>query len=236
MSEFSHLYAIGSLAGQRDICSMATPIRVIVYEDNRDLREGMSFLLHSTDGITLTGAFADTSRIEKQMEELTPDVVLMDIDMPGRSGLDATLIVKALRPSTQILMLTVFDDEEKIFRAIRNGASGYLLKRTPPSEIIAAIFDVHQGGSPMTSSIARRVLHFFQKPEPEAQVHREYNLSPREQDILNSLVKGYSYKLIADEHFISMDTVRSHIRHIYEKLQVNSKTEAVLKAIRDKIV
>ena len=215
---------------------MVKDINVLLYEDNRDLREGMTFLLQATPGLALTGAFADTANLEKDIPALKPDVVLMDIDMPGRSGLDATLIVKALRPETQILMLTVFDDEEKIFQSIRNGASGYLLKRTPPSEIIAAIFDVHQGGSPMTSSIARRVLHFFQHQPPVASKSHTYNLSPREQEILTSLVKGYSYKLIADEHFISMDTVRSHIRHIYEKLQVNSKTEAVLKALKEKIV
>lgn len=216
---------------------MDNPVKVQLYEDNRDLREGMTFLLQATPGLSLVGASADTSQLEKEIPSLAPDVVLMDIDMPGRSGLDATLVIKALRPETQILMLTVFDDEEKIFRAIRNGASGYLLKRTPPSEIIAAIFDVHQGGSPMTSSIARRVLHFFQQEIPASdQRPIDYHLSRREQEILVSLVKGYSYKLIADEHFISMDTVRSHIRHIYEKLQVNSKTEAVLKALREKIV
>ncbi len=211
-------------------------VSILLYEDNRDLREGMTFLLQATPDLSLVGAFADTSNLEKHIPDLKPDVVLMDIDMPGRSGLDATLIVKALRPETQVLMLTVFEDEDKIFQAIRNGASGYLLKRTPPSEIIAAIFDVNKGGSPMTSSIARRVLHFFQKEEPVEHKHHDYKLSPREQDILISLVKGYSYKLIADEHFISMDTVRSHIRHIYEKLQVNSKTEAVLKALKEKIV
>ena len=215
---------------------MEEKIRVLLYEDNSDLREGMSFLLEATPGITVVGAFADTSNLEMQIPGLKPDVVMMDIDMPGRSGLDATLVVKALRPETQILMLTVFEDEEKIFQAIRNGASGYLLKRTPPSEIIAAIFDVHKGGSPMTSSIARRVLQFFQHQSTSTGKQQDYNLSPREQEILNSLVKGYSYKLIAETHFISMDTVRSHIRHIYEKLQVNSKTEAVLKALREKIV
>jgi DNA-binding NarL/FixJ family response regulator len=209
---------------------------VLLYEDNRDLREGMTFLLQATPGLSLLGAFVDTSKLENQIPEFKPNVVLMDIDMPGRSGLDATLIVKALNPQSQVLMLTVFDDEDKIFQAIRNGASGYLLKKTPPSEIIAAIFDVNKGGSPMTSSIARRVLHFFQKEEPAGHQMQNYNLSPREQDILQSLVKGYSYKLIADEHFISMDTVRSHIRHIYEKLHVNSKTEAVLKALKEKIV
>ena len=215
---------------------METPIRVLIYEDNLDLREGMTFLLQATPGLSLIGAFADTANLEMQIPGLKPDVIMMDIDMPGRSGLDATLVVKALRPEAQVLMLTVFDDEEKIFQAIRNGASGYLLKRTPPSEIISAIFDVYKGGSPMTSSIARRVLHFFQQQTPVARKEQDYHLSPREQDILNSLVKGYSYKLIAEEHFISMDTVRSHIRHIYEKLQVNSKTEAVLKALRERIV
>ena len=215
---------------------MEGAVSVVLYEDNRDLREGMTFLLQATPGLSLVGAFADTSQLEKEIPELKPDVVLMDIDMPGRSGLEATLVVKALHPSTQILMLTVFDDEEKIFKAIRNGASGYLLKKTPPSEIIAAIFDVHHGGSPMTSSIARRVLHFFQQQPTVVSQQQDYNLSRREIEILNSLVKGYSYKLIADEHFISMDTVRSHIRHIYDKLHVNSKTEAVLKAIKEKIL
>ena len=214
---------------------MEKNIRILLYEDNRDLREGMTFLLQATPGLSLIGAFPDTSNLEMQIPGLKPDVVLMDIDMPGRSGIDATPVVKALNPTTQVLMLTVFEDEDKIFQAIRNGASGYLLKRTSPTEIIAAIHDVHQGGSPMTSSIARRVLHFFQQEQPVAK-SKDYDLSPREHEILRSLVKGFSYKLIADEHFISIDTVRSHIRHIYEKLQVNSKTEAVLKALKEKII
>lgn len=211
-------------------------IRILLYEDNRDLREGMTFLLQATPTLEFVGAFSDANNLEMQVNGVKPDVILMDIDMPGRSGIEATPIVKAIRPQVQVLMLTVFEDEEKIFEAIRNGASGYLLKRTPPAEIIAAIHDVYRGGSPMTSSIARKVLQFFQK-HPVAEPPRpDYDLSARELDILKSLVKGYSYKLIAEEHFISIDTVRSHIRHIYEKLQVNSKTEAVLKALRDKIV
>ena len=211
-------------------------IRIVIYEDNRDLREGMTFLLQATPGLEFAGAFPDATNLEMQIPGLKPDVVLMDIDMPGRSGIDAATIVKALRPETQVLMLTVFEYEEKVFEAIRNVASGYLLKRTPPTEIISAIQDVHIGGSPMTSTIARRVLQFFQQQPPSGSSRPDYDLSPRELEILKSMVKGYSYKLIAEEHFISVDTVRSHIRHIYEKLQVNSKTEAVLKALREKIV
>lgn len=213
---------------------MEKKIRVIVFEDNRDLREGMTFLLQATAGLELAGAFADCRDLTTQIPALQPDVVLMDIDMPGLSGIEATPVVKALHPGAQVMMLTVFEDEDKIFQAIRNGASGYLLKRTPPGEIIQAIFDVHHGGSPMTASVARKVLHFFQ--EPTQVVSNDYQLSGRELDILKGLVKGFSYKLIADELFISIDTVRSHIRHIYDKLHVNSKTEAVLKAIREKLV
>ncbi len=214
---------------------MENKIRVIVFEDNRDLREGMTFLLQATDGIELAGAFADCRDLQTHITELRPDVILMDINMPGLTGIEATPVVKSLRPDTQVVMLTVFEDEEKIFQAIRNGASGYLLKRTPPGEVIQAIFDVNRGGSPMTASVARKVLQYFR--EPAARVAPpDYQLSSREIDILKGLVKGYSYKLIADELFISIDTVRSHIRHIYEKLHVNSKTEAVLKAIRENLI
>lgn len=213
---------------------METSVGVIYYEDNRNLREGISFLLQATSGLQLLGAFADCHNLEEEIRTLKPDVVLMDIDLPGISGIEAVLQVKSLKPDAQVLMLTVFDDEEKIFEALRNGASGYLLKHTPPSEIIASIFDIHQGGSPMTANIARKVLQYFQQQRvSRADV---YNLSAREQDILKGLVAGYSYKLIADELFISIDTVRSHIRHIYDKLQVNSKTEAVLKAMKERLI
>lgn len=218
----------------RIFAHMDTKIRVIVFEDNRDLREGMTYLLQATAGLEFAGAFPDCRELRELVPALQPDVVLMDIDMPGMTGIEATPLVKGLRPETQVLMLTVFEDEDKIFQAIRNGASGYLLKRTPPGEIIQAVFDVHRGGSPMTASIARKVLQYFQLPTHVTSY--DYQLSPRELDILKGLVKGYSYKLIADELFISIDTVRSHIRHIYDKLQVNSKTEAVLKALREKIV
>jgi DNA-binding NarL/FixJ family response regulator len=213
---------------------MQEKISVIYYEDNRNLREGMAFLFQATPQLQLLGAFADCSKLQEEISTLKPDVVLMDIDLPGLNGIDAVPVVKALAPRTQVLMLTVFDDEEKIFRAIRNGASGYLLKHTPPSEIISAIFDIHRGGSPMTANIARKVLQFFQ--QHKASKTGNYNLSVREMDIIKGLVSGFSYKLIADDLHISIDTVRSHIRHIYDKLQVNSKTEAILKAMREGLV
>ncbi len=213
---------------------MDKKISVVYYEDNNNLREGIAFLILSTPGLELLTTFSNAETVKVDMEELNPDVVLMDIDMPGINGIDAAAIVKAVSPQTQVIMLTVFDNEEKIFEAIKYGASGYLLKHTAPSEIIESIFDVYKGGSPMTANVARKVLQFFQG-QPKTQ-KADYNLSDRELDIVKGLVSGYSYKVIASELFISIDTVRSHIRLIYEKLHVNSKTEAVLKAINEGLV
>ncbi|WP_420153189.1 response regulator [Siphonobacter sp.] len=209
-------------------------IGIVYYEDNRELREGLSFLIQATPGLQLLGAFANCQSLTPEIQSLQPQVVLMDIDLPGLSGIDAVPLVKAVSPKSQVLMLTVFDDEDKIFRAIRNGASGYLLKHTSPSGLIAAIFDLHRGGSPMTASVARKVLVHFQ--QPQSAPSEGTLLSPRELDIIKGLVAGYSYKLLADHLHISIDTVRSHIRSIYDKLQVNSKTEAVLKAMREGLV
>lgn len=214
--------------------TMKKAIKVVIYEDNRDLREGMTFLIQATPELEWLGSFGDCLQTKEQISSLQPDVVLMDIDLPGINGIEATAVVKTIAPKIQVIILTVFDNEEQIFQAIRNGASGYLLKHIPPSEIIQAIFEVHYGGSPMTANVARKVLQFFQQ-QPKAK-SMDYHLSPRELDILRGLMKGYSYKLIADELSISIDTVRSHIRSIYEKLQVNSKTEAILKAINEKLL
>ena len=209
-------------------------IKVTYYEDNSSLREGIAFLIQSTPQLELLSTFSNADTVKIDTEELNPDVILMDIDMPGINGIDATAIIKAVSPQTQVIMLTVFDNEEKIFNAIRNGASGYLLKHTSPAEIIESIFDVNKGGSPMTANVARKVLQYFQG---QAKAHKvDYHLSDRELDIVKGLVNGYSYKAIASDLYISIDTVRSHIRRIYEKLHVNSKTEAVLKAINEGLV
>jgi DNA-binding NarL/FixJ family response regulator len=210
---------------------MNAPIKILLYEDNRDLREGISYLLQATAGLELIASLPHVNNIRSDLATHHPDVVLMDINMPGMSGLEALPIVKEINPKIQVILLTVFDDDERIFQAVRSGASGYLLKNTPPGEIVQAVFDVHNGGSPMTSSVARKVLQFFQQPAKP--ISSEHDLSARELDILRGLMKGYSYKLIADELGISLDTVRSHIRNVYDKLQVNSKTEAILKAMKE---
>jgi DNA-binding NarL/FixJ family response regulator len=213
---------------------MGRSISVIYYDDNNSLRQSISLLLQATDGIELVAAFSNADTVKNDVTELKPDVILMDIDMPGVNGIEAARIVRSVSPATQVIMLTVFDDEEKIFDALRNGASGYLLKNSSPSDIINAIKDVHTGGSPMTANIARKVLQYFQN-HPKAE-HPDYKLTAREMDILKELLNGNSYKMIAASLNISLDTVRSHIRSIYEKLHVNSKSEAIIKAINEKLV
>jgi DNA-binding NarL/FixJ family response regulator len=209
---------------------MHPSVKVLLYEDNHELREGLSFLLQATPGITLGGAYANARNIRAELHEHLPDVLLLDIQMPGLTGLEALPIIKSLYPRIQVLMITVFDDDDNIFQAIRSGANGYLLKDTPPSEIIEAIRDVHRGGSPMTSSVARKLFDYFQ--HPVSPVVADHQLSPRELDVVRCLMNGYSYKMIADDLHISIETVRTHIRRMYDKLQVNSKTEVILKAIK----
>ncbi len=209
-------------------------IKIIIYEDNSDLREGLSVLLRGTAGFELVGAFPNCENVEKEVTSLMPDVVLMDIDMPIANGIEGLKIIKEKQPQINVLMLTVFEDNENIFNAICTGAVGYMLKRTPPAKLLEAIQDANNGGAPMTSSIARKVLQML--PPQKKIIETSHNLTEREREILNLLVKGNSYKMIADLCFISMDTVRSHIKKIYEKLHVHSQTEAVAMAINNQIV
>jgi DNA-binding NarL/FixJ family response regulator len=209
-------------------------IRIVIYEDNSDLRDGLTVLLRGTEGFELVGAFPNCEHVEVQIGELMPNIVLMDIDMPIANGIQGLKVIKEKFPKVNVLMLTVFEDNEHIFDAICSGAVGYMLKRTPPVKLLDAIIDANNGGAPMTSTIARKVLQML--PPQKRELNTEHNLTEREREILNLLVKGNSYKMIADQCFISMDTVRSHIKKIYEKLHVHSQTEAVAKAIQSQIV
>ncbi len=211
------------------------PLKVLIYEDNNDLRESLQQILELADGIEFLDGFPNCDEVKNQLEIYQPDVILMDIDMPGINGIDGTAIAKQFFPDVQVLMLTVFEEEDKIFDAICAGANGYLLKRTPPEKIIKAIFDVMNGDVPLTPFVARKMLQVFPKMKQQ-NPKDEYNLTDREQQILACLVKGLSYKLIAVQLDISIDTVRSHIKKVYEKLHVNSATEAVSKAMRGGIV
>ena len=210
------------------------PVEVLIYEDNKDMRDGLAQLISRTEGLKLSGVFTDCMAVEAQVKKLQPDVVLMDIDLPGISGIQAVQLIRHFDMDVQILILTVFDTNEKVFDALCAGASGYLLKKTAPSTIAEAIKDVHSGGSPMTPEIAKKVLsHFSAQPLKSKD---NYRLTEREKDILFCLTQGYSYKMISTQLQISIDTVRFYIKQIYLKLQVNSAPEAIAKALREHIV
>lgn len=210
-------------------------IKVAIFEDNKHLRESLYYLVNGTDGFTCTGAFADSNDLLFKLKRSQPDVVLMDIEMPGMNGIEAVKIIRKQFPAIQVLMQTIFHDDDNIFNAICAGASGYILKTTSPAGYIEAIKDVFNGGSPMTGSIARRVLDLFQKNIIPASSN-DYQLTPKEKEILQQLVKGKSFKMIADAIATSYETVRTHMKNIYTKLHVNSNTEAVSKALQEKIV
>lgn len=211
-------------------------IRVAIFEDNKHLRETFRLLLDTSPGYTCTGAYPDCRELVSKLEASPCDIVLMDIEMPGMNGIEATRLVKKHFPDTLVLIQTVFFEDEYIFNAICAGASGYILKSTSPEGYLDAISDTQAGGSPMTPGIARRVLELFKtNVQPQAS-NEDYNLTSQEKKILQLLVEGKSYKMIASELFIANDTVKTHVRNIYAKLHVHSGTEAVSKAIRDRIV
>lgn len=209
-------------------------IKILIYEDNPQLREGLTMLINGSEGFEVLASFKNCNNVLQEIKTYKPDVILMDIDMPGTNGIEGLKQIRLVDTEIKILMLTVFDDNKNVFEAISNGANGYVLKKTPPARLLEYIQEANTGGAPMTSSIATQVLKMF------AALHNvrgeDYNLSEREKQVLSLLVNGYSYKMISAEIFIAIDTVRSHIKKIYEKLHVNSKSEAVAKAFKDKIV
>ncbi len=209
-------------------------IKVSVFDDNKPRRELLELLLNSTADIECTGAFEDCRNVIKKIVQNIPDVVLMDIDMPHVNGIEGLQLIKKQFPQVKILMQTIFEDDDKIFQAICAGADGYILKKTPPAKLIDAITEVVSGGAPMTPTIAKQVLQLFNNKNKKTAT--DFNLTDREHEILSMLVQGLSYKMIADKCNVSYSTVNSHITHIYEKLHVKSGTEAVAKAIEQKIV
>ncbi|WP_315819085.1 response regulator transcription factor [Paraflavitalea speifideaquila] len=185
-------------------------INIILYEDNPQLREGLAMLLNGSDGFEVIGAFKNCNNVVTEVEALKPDVILMDIDMPGTNGIEGLKLIRQVNRDVKVLMLTVFDDNKNVFEAVRNGANGYLLKKTPPAKLLEYIQEAHTGGAPMSSSIATQVLKMFS--QVHSTTNSDYHLSEREKQVLQWLVNGYSYKMIASEMFISIDTVRSHIK------------------------
>ena len=211
-------------------------INVAIVEDNKTIREGLSALINGTDGFTCTGSYPDCETFLNELESLSVNVILMDIDLPGMNGIEGVKQAKQINPDISILMLTVYEESEIVYDALCAGAYGYLVKKTPPSRLIEAIKEVYEGGSPMSSRIARQVITSFQNYKNGPNVDLQYNLSNREKEVLQHLGEGSNYQEIANELFISVDTVRHHIRNIYKKLQVHSQSEAVAKAIRKKLI
>ena len=200
----------------------------MVFDDNRGRREALQLLIESSDDLVFVGARENCNNVEADILQLKPDVVLMDIDMPGTNGIEGLKRIRTLAPEVFIIMQTVFEDDERIFTAIHAGAHGYFLKKTKPDKLIEGIRDVLEGGAPMTSSVARKVLHMFTQQASDKRVN-QFDLTDRELEILSMLGKGMSYKMIADAGSITFNTVNSHLKKIYEKLHVHSATEAVSK-------
>jgi DNA-binding NarL/FixJ family response regulator len=203
---------------------------LVIYEDNEKLRKTLKLLFSGMKDIELLGSYSNCLNVATETAELQPDVVLMDIDMPGMSGIEGVSLVKEQSPETKVLMHTIFDDDDKIFRSLAAGADGYILKSASPMDLYHAVCDVTSGGVPMTPGVARKVLASFKSG---SNAKREFvDLTDREMEILHMLTKGYTYKRISADCFISIDTTRTHIKNIYTKLHVNCSTEAVAKAVR----
>lgn len=209
---------------------MSKPIRVALVEDNKKLRQQLSTLIGNAPGFGCAGTFPDAESALVGLPALAPDVVLMDIQLPKMSGVDCVARLIALLPDVKIVMLTAYDDSDHIFQALQNGASGYLLKRTPPAELLRSIADVQTGGAPMNSHIARLVVQSFHRRGPSPR--QTENLTPREEEVLRLVSQGFINKEIADQLGVGLETVRQHLKNCYAKLHVRSRTEAAMKFLR----
>ena len=211
-------------------------IDVVIVEDNNTIRDGLKLLIDGTDGYSCTAVFSNCEDLLDEIGDLRVDVILMDIDLPGMSGIEGIRRVKKISQEILILVLTIYDENEVIFEALCAGASGYLVKKTPPAKLLDAIKEAYEGGAPMTSNIARKVVDYFQTSKQVKKNTEDVDLTKREKEVLSGLVEGSSYKAIADNLHISVDTVRFHFRNVYKKLHVHSQSEAVVKAIKEGLV
>lgn len=208
---------------------MEKDIRVAIFEDNYLLRDGYYQLINGMPGFNCVGAYDNAADVVFKIRRSKPDILLMDIDMPGVNGIEAVRVIKENFPNIHVIMQTVFEDDDKIFSAIQAGAGGYILKKIPPSKILEAISEVYNGGAPMTPSIAGKTLQLFRAGMKPLSDKKEVQLKERQKEILECIVNGMSYKLIAEKLFISVDTVRYHVKNIYETLQVHSRFELISK-------
>jgi len=211
-----------------------TPLRVAVVEDRREIREGLAALIGGTEGFTCVGAYRSMEEALPALAEAVSDVALVDIGLPGMSGIEGIRLVRERRPHLPILVLTVYDDDDRIFDALCAGACGYLLKKTPPARLLEGVREAAAGGAPMSPEVARRVVALFRQVRPPAR--SDHDLTPHEMRLLKLLVEGHNYKTAAVELGVTVNTVSFHVRHIYEKLQVHSRSQAVAKALREGLV
>ena len=208
-------------------------IRVAIVDGDEDVRRGYRWMIERSERFAITGAYRSCGEIEAQIDNNPPDVILMDIGLPDKSGIDCVRSLKSAYPHIQFLMLTVYSDDEKIFQSLKAGAVGYLLKKTEPGKLLEAIEDAYNGGAPMSGEIARRVMSYFREQKPSSEIS---SLSAREREVLEALIEGHSYKAIADKLFLSIHTVRFHLQNIYAKLHVNTRSEAVVKALKNRMM
>ena len=209
-------------------------IRISIYEDNAKLRELLEMLIGNTEGFLVAGSYADCRQVSDDIKRDRPNVVIMDIDMPVRSGIEGVQMIKEADVNIRVVMHTVFDDDDKLFKCLTNGADGYLLKKDSWAHLVNAIREVYEGGAPMSPGIATRVLQAFRSAKPTSK--QDYHITDREQQVLEFLAKGFSYRMIGIEFSISPETVKRHLKNVYQKLHVQCGPEAVAKAIREKII
>ena len=212
---------------------MREKYKVVLFDDNKHFRDSIKLLLDSSSDFTLIESFSNAKDAAKHLRKLEPDLVLMDINMPEVNGIEAIFSIRMNNIHIPTIMLTVFDDIDQVFQSLKSGAFGYLLKDTPPDKLLDSLREVMEGGAPMTPSIARKMLLHYQT---QMKIPEDYNLSGREKEVLKLLVKGMSYKMIAAELDIGFETVRTYIKRIYDKLHVQTMTEAVAKSINERIV